>query len=167
MKKDLAKVGSSSNELFIASLFSVVSIDMMLHQFYFLNGIADGRTPRFKDNERQQEMYRNWERMSKYPKFGMTCMGSHWSRNPLHILKCAEDAGGIDKVKMLAIIPELVTLIQAELKEAIDTFFSEGNRTAKEILKKWVEEDASFMDERVNCSSVEAFRKQLTESLAI
>ena len=166
VKEDLAKVGSSSNERFIASLLSVVSIDMMLHQNFFLTTYREGR-PDETVPEKKKEMYKQWEKKSIYPKFGRTCMGSSWSRNPLYILKCSEEAQVIDKEKMLAIIPELVALIQAELKEAVEMFFREGNRTAEEILNNWVGKDSSFTDERVNCTSVEAFRKQLTESLAI
>ena len=147
VKEDLAAVHPASNELFIASLFSCVSIDMLLHHKF-----------------RNQGLYQIWDSTANYPKFGTTGMGSGWSRNPLFILKCAESEQVISAEKMLPIIPEIIKLIQDELQEALQLFFQD-QCSALYLLGKWCRVDPTFGDERTDCDTTAAFRAQLRASL--
>jgi hypothetical protein len=151
VEENVAAVNPTSNELFIASLFTCVSIDMLLHHEFCLV-------------KRNQSLYQGWDAMAQYPKFGMTCMGAGWSRNPLFILKCAESKQVISAEKMLPIMPEITKLIQEELQEALDRFFP-GQCSALNLLGKWCQVDPTFGDANTDCATTVAFRAQLRESL--
>ncbi len=151
VKENLAAVHPASNELFIASLFSCVSIDMLLHhEFYLVKG--------------DRGLYQNWDSTASCPKFGTTSMGAGRRRNPLFILKCAESEQVISAEKMLPIIPEIIKLIQDELQEALHLFFQD-QCSALYLLGKWCRVDPTFGDERTDCDTTAAFRAQLRASL--
>ena len=159
VREDLTAVHPASNELFIASLFTCVSIDMMLHHNLCQ---VDNR----EQQQRGWEMFQKWDEAARYPKFGMTGfgVGSGLSRNPLFILKCAESEQVISAEKMLPVMPEIPKLIQSELQEALDRFFP-GTYAASQMLNNWYHDDPTFMDPNTDCEATHAFRTQLNEYL--